>query len=63
MLMKTMSIMNCGQPIGSRYSMKNFVQDPVFQNTPWRQRLEFASTISSSKCGAANKPTEISLFD
>jgi TPR repeat protein len=63
MLMKTMSIMNCGQPIGTKYSMTNFIKDQVFYNTPWPQSIEIASKIATTKCSEAKNTTEVALFD
>jgi TPR repeat protein len=61
MLMKTMSIMNCGEAIGTKYSMTNFIQDKAFQNTPWPQVVELAPKVAMSKCGSTNKAAEIAL--
>lgn len=63
MLMKTMSIMNCGQAIGTKYSMTNFIKDQVFYNTPWPQSVEIASKIAKAKCSEARNTTEVALFD
>ena len=63
MLMKTMSIMNCGLPVGEKYSMTNFINDKVFYNTPWPQAIEIASKIATSKCGSAQAKTDIVAID
>ncbi|WP_296709248.1 tetratricopeptide repeat protein [Rhodoblastus sp.] len=63
MLMKTMSLINCGQPIGTKYSMTNFTKDQAFNNTPWPQAVAIANKIATTKCTDAKNTTEIALFD
>lgn len=62
-LMNAMSIMNCGQPIGTKYSLTNFTKDRAFQGTPWPQVVEIASKLALTKCGSAQNTMEIALFD
>jgi len=61
MLMKTMTIMNCGEPIGAKYSMTNFIQDKAFQNTPWPQVVALAPKVAASKCGGSGNVAEAAL--
>lgn len=62
-LVKIMSMMNCGQPIGTRYNIIDFANDERFNNNSWYDRLKLAWVISVAQCGAANTPPEGSVLN